>query len=430
MAVMTWAVVFSALFALGCPIAYSMFISSSLYLLLGGVTPAVAMDHMFIALENKFIIAAVPLFIFAAHVMNEGKVTERLFSFAGSIVGPLKGGLAHVNVVASIIFAGMTGSEIADEAGLGLIEIKAMREAGYGTAFACAVTAASATIGPIIPPSIPMIIYALLSGTSVGYLFLGGFIPGFIMAALYMVLIYFISRKRNYPTTGKLSLRRFGVSLKKGILPLMTPVILLGGIYGGVFTPTEAAAVCAFYAVILSLFVYRTINLKQLYSILTDTVMAAGFLVFIATTAFLFSYVVTREGIGVLLANWVVESGLAARPWLLLLFFNILFLFLGCFINTSTLQWIVIPLLLPIVRAAGIDLVHFGVIAVFNMMIGLDTPPYGMSLFIMTGLTGVSFSKLTKEILPFIAMEVSALLICTFIPSTVLFLPRLFGYSG
>jgi tripartite ATP-independent transporter DctM subunit len=428
--IIIWFTSFLVMFALGSPIAFAMMGSSILYLLLAGIDLSVVMDEMLISFENQFLILAVPLFIFAARIMNSGKITQKIFDAADSLVGWMKGGLAHANVIASVIFAGMTGSEIADVAGLGTIEVEAMKEAGYDVPFSCAVTAASATIGPIIPPSIPMVIYALLSGTSVGFLFLGGFIPGIILAFLYMVYIYYIAGRRNYPTSGKISVRKVGRAFRTGFLPLMTPVILLGGIYTGVFTPTEAAAAAGFYAIIIALLVFRTVNLKSLTNIVMDVATTTGTIVLIAASAFLFGFIVSHVRAGDAIVQGLTNLGIISHPWILLLMFNILFLVLGCFINTSILQWILIPLLLPIVRAAGIDLVHFGVVAVFNMMLGLDTPPYGMTIFILSATTGESFTKIAREMLPFIALEILALLIITFIPDTVLFLPRIFGYVG
>lgn len=430
MAVAVWLIAFAAVFALGYPIALGMLISSALYFLLSDISLATLMDIMVIKFENQFVLLAVPLFIFTAKVMNAGKVTDRVFDFAKTLVGPLKGGLGHVNIVASIIFAGMTGSEIADVAGLGAVEIKAMKDGGYDGPFSCAVTCASATIGPIIPPSIPMVIYSMLSGTSIGYLFLGGFIPGLILGGVLMLLVYIISVKRNYPSGKRVSFREFFKSLTKSFLALMAPVLLLGGIYGGVFTPTEAAGVVSAYALILSLVVYRTVGLKALYKILIDTVLSTGFISFLIAGAFIFGYVIAREEIPVLITNGFISLGLMESKWTVLLSLNALFLILGCFIDVSAILLIIVPIVLPLVEAAGIDLVHFGVIAVFNLMIALDTPPYGETIFITSAISGTPFPEVVKEMLPFIAFEIGALMICTYIPDLVLWLPRLAGYLG
>jgi len=429
-ALIVWLTIFIGAFALGYPIAFAMFISSTLYLLIEGLNPALLLDNMVITFENQFILLAIPLFIFAARVMNEGKITDRIFDFTNSVVGPVKGGLGYVNIIASIIFAGMTGSQVADVAGLGVVEVKAMVDSGYDKPFACAVTCASATIGPIIPPSIPMIIYSMLSGTSVGYLFLGGVIPGILLGGLLMVLVYILSIKRNYPSKKVVSFAEFLDSLRRGFLPLMAPVILLGGIYGGIFTPTEAAAIAATYALILSLIVYKSFGIKKLYEIIIDVALSSAVIGFIMAAAFIFSYVIAREEIPVMITKGLLNLGIMSNKWMVLLIFNVLFLLLGCFISTTALLVVIVPLAIPIVQAMGIDLVHFGVVIVLNLMIGLDTPPYGMSLYIISGVTNTSFSKICKEMVLFILFEIIVLLICTYVPEVVLFLPRLLGYMG
>ncbi|MFQ5868204.1 MAG: TRAP transporter large permease, partial [bacterium] len=419
MAVAVWLIAFAAVFALGYPIALGMIISSVLYFLLSDIELATVMDMMVIKFENQFVLLAVPLFIFTAKVMNAGKVTDRVFDFAKTLVGPLKGGLGHVNIVASMIFAGMTGSEIADVAGLGAVEIKAMKDAGYDGPFACAVTCSSATIGPIIPPSIPMVIYSMLSGASIGYLFLGGFIPGFVLGGVLMLLVYILSVKRNYPSGKRISWREFLRAITKGFLALMAPVLLLGGIYGGVFTPTEAAGVVSVYALILSLVVYRTLGLKALYKILIETVVSTGFISFLIAGAFIFGYVVAREEIPALITNGFISLGLMSSKWTVLLSLNALFLVLGYFIDVSAILLIIVPIVLPLVKTAGIDLVHFGVITVFNLMIALDTPPYSPTLFITSAISGTPLPDVIREMWLFIAFEIGALMICTYIPDLV-----------
>jgi len=430
MAVAVWLISFAAIFAMGYPIGFGMLISSALYLLLSGIDLATIMDMMVIKFESQFVLLAVPLFIFTAKVMNAGKITDRVFDFAKALVGPVKGGLGYVNIIASIIFAGMTGSELSDVAGLGAVEIKAMKDAGYDGPFSCAVTCASATIGPIIPPSIPMVIYSMLSGASVGYLFLGGFIPGLLLGGGLMLLVYILSVKRNYPAGKRVSFREFLRSIYKSFFALIAPVILLGGIYGGVFTPTEAAGVVSAYALVLSLFVYRTLGLKALYKVLIDTVLSTGFVSFLVAGAFIFGYVVAREEIPALITNAFISLGLMSSKWTLLLSLNLLFIVLGCFIDVSAILLIIVPIVLPLVKAAGIDLVHFGVVCVLNLMIALDTPPYGETLFITSAISDTPFPDVVKEMLLFIAFEIGALMICTYIPETVLWLPRLAGYQG
>lgn len=430
MAVAVWLIVFLAIFALGYPVAFGMFVSSVLYLILSNIDLSTVIDVMIIQFENQFVLLAVPLFIFTAKVMNASKLTDRLFDFAKVLVGPLKGGLGHVNIVASIIFAGMSGSEIADVSGLGAVEIKAMKDAGYDGPFACAVTCASATIGPIIPPSIPMVIYSMLSGASVMYLFLGGVIPGFILAGVLMVLVFILSIKRKYPTAELVSLREFVRIFVKSFFVILAPVILLGGIYGGVFTPTEAAGVVGVYVLILSLFVYRTLGLKRLYKVFIETVVNTGFVSFIVACAFIFGYVVAREEIPVLITRGFISLGLMKSQMTVLLSLNILFLILGCFIDVSAILLIIVPLVLPLVEAAGIDLVHFGVVTVFNLMIALDTPPFGPTAFITSAISQTPLADVLKEMLIFIAFELIALAIITYFSDTVLWIPRLAGYQG
>ena len=430
MAVAIWLIVFGMVFALGYPIAFGMFISSVLYLMLSKLALSTVIDTMVIQFENMFVLLAVPLFIFTAKVMNAGKLTDRLFDFAKVLVGHLRGGLGHVNIVASIIFSGMSGSELADVAGLGAVEIKAMKDAGYDGPFACAVTCASATIGPIIPPSIPMIIYSMLSGASVGYLFLGGVIPGFMLGGILMLLVLILSVKRKYPTGKWAPFNVFVKILYKSLLVILAPVILLAGIYGGVFTPTEAAGVVAAYVLILSLFVYRTLGLKSLYKVFVESVVTTGFISFIVACSLIFGYVVAREEIPALITQAFIGLGLMESQWTLLLSLNLLFLALGCFIDVSAILLIIVPMVLPLVEAAGIDFVHFGVVAVFNLMIALDTPPYGQTAFITSAISGTPLTEVLKEMLKFIAFELIALFTITHFPDIVLWIPRLAGYQG
>lgn len=423
-----WLAIFIVFFALGYPVAFGMMISSIIYLMVEHVSLFTIINLMVIKFESQFILLSVPLFIFAATVMNSTQLTDRLFGFANDAVGSLKGGMGHVNILASIIFAGMSGSEIADVSGLGMVEIKAMRSAGYDGPFSCAVTAASATIGPIIPPSIPIIIYGMLSGVSVGYLFLAGIIPGLVLAACLMVLVYFISIKRNYPTSSWKGIKHLLGSLRKSFLILMAPGILLFGIYSGIFTPTEAAAIVGVYVVILAL-IYRQLNIKQFFGVLSESVLKTGYIAFVVACSFLFSYVVAREEIPALITNAFTQLGLLESPWAILLFVNILFLALGCFIDVSAILLIVVPIVLPLVTAAGIDPVHFGIVTVLNLMIALDTPPYGETGFITSAISGVPLKSIFREMFKFIIFELIALFIITYIPSIVLWLPKLAGYA-
>jgi len=427
-AVIAWAVTFILFFLFRGSIALGMVVSTTVYCLLKGITLQEVVETMVIGFDNQFILLAIPLFVLSARVMNIGGITTRIFNFADSTVGFLRGGLAHVNVVGSIIFSGMTGSALADASGLGMMEVKAMEDGGYERPFACAVSAASATIGPIIPPSIPMVIFSMLSGASLGNLFLGGVIPGLLMGGAMMLYIAAVAKRRNYPVGAWHGFRALFRSLVQAFLSLMTPVILLGGIYSGVFTPTEAGAAAALYAMLLATLVYREMGLQGLYREMVATVENVGFLSFIIAGAFAFGYVVILEGISNKISIAVVS--MTANPFVLLLLLNILFLILGCFLDTMILLLVVIPMILPAVKALGIDLVHFGVVIVLNMMIGLCTPPYGMLLFTVSGLTKTPLGAIIREIFPFLWILIGVLFLITYVPSLVLFLPRVLGFQG
>lgn len=428
MLITIWMFLFVILFMFGYPVIFSISVPSMIYVILAGISPAVILDHMAIGFEKNFILLAVPLFILAARIMNESTITERLFNFADKLVGSLKGGLGHVNIVASIIFSGMTGSAIADASGLGLIEIKSMTDAGFDPEFSCAVTSASATIGPIIPPSIPMVIYSMISGASIGHLFIGGIIPGLFLGFSMMIYTAYISHKRNYPTGETFNLKRLGKSFLGGFFPLLTPVILLWGIYGGVFTPTEAAAATVIYALILSVIGYRILGFKKLVTVFKESALSTGYVSGMVGSALLFSYIVSREQLPALLTNYVMDSGIITNKYMYLLFINILLLSLGCIMDPIVGQLIVMPILIPVAIYFGIDLIHLGVISVLNAMIGLSTPPYGENLFIVSALSGVPLGGIIREMWPFIGVLIAVLLACTYIPGIVLWLPKLVGY--
>ena len=415
-------------FILRIPIALGMLMSSIYYFALapGPATGLqMAATQFLTQLNVKFILIAVPLFVFAAKVMNTGKVTEMVFLFANTLVGKWKGGMGHVNVVASIIFSGMTGSAVADASGLGIMEIEAMRKHGYEDSFSCAITAASATIGPIFPPSIPMVFYAMFSGASIGNLFLGGMAPGILIGIALMIYIAYIAKKRNYPKGKIYPFKEFIKITIRAFPALLTPVILLGGIYSGIVTPTEAGALAGFYAVIISFFVYRALGLKQLIEVIIDTVKTTGTLTIIVGAAFSFSYIVAIEHIPDMFAS--ILLGITTNKYLLLLIINILFIVLGMFIDTMCITLVFIPMVLPLVKSLGIDLVHFGVVIVLNMMIGLSTPPFGMLLFIVSGISGTPLKTIIKEIFPMLLVLIGVLFLITYVPVIVMFIPNTFG---
>jgi len=377
---------------------------------------------------SKFVLLAVPLFIFMAQIMNDSTVTEKIFHFAHALVGRSPGGLAQVNVVNSVIFSGMSGSAVADASGTGLVEIKAMANGGYPKDFACATTAATSTIGPIIPPSIPMVIYAYLSATSVGMLFAAGMVPGLLLAGMQMVLIHFLAKRRGYPREqwpglGQ-ALGRFLVAAPA----LLTPVILLGGIYSGVFTPTEAAAVASLYALLLAFVVYRAMGPSEFYSMFQTTVRQSATVGLIVGAAFIINYAVAVEGIPRAFADAILS--ISTDPLVLLILINLLFLGMGMFLDTMVLLLIMVPVVLPVMRLVGIDPVFFGVVIVLNMMIGLSTPPFGVLLFIVSSTTGTPLQDVIRQIWPFLGIMIVSLIVLILFPDIVLFVPRLMGYGG
>ncbi len=429
LALIVFFISFALIFLLRIPIAPGMMMASAFYFALSK-NPAASLDMVamqFLTNMNaSFILIAVPLFVFMAEIMNSGKVTNMIFSFANALVGKRKGALGHVNVVASIIFSGMTGSALADASGLGSMEIKAMREQNYDDGYTCAITAASATIGPIIPPSIPMVFYSMLSGASIGYLFLGGVLPGLLIGVGLMIYTAIIARTRNYPEGQSLKPREFWKLTLRSIPALFSVVVLLGGIYTGVVTPTEAGALAAFYALLVSIFLYRAFGWKDFKQVLVNTVRTTGTLSLLVGSAYAFSYIVTIEKIPNFVASLML--GLTTNKYVMLLIINVVFLALGMFIDTMAITLVFIPIVLPIINQLGIDLVHFGVVIVLNMMIGLSTPPYGMLLYVVSGISGTPLKTIIKEIIPMIFVIVVVLFLITYIPDIVLLIPRMSGY--
>lgn len=418
-----------ALAALGAPIALAMIVAAISYLFIKGQDPSLAAEQMIQGLYDSFVILAVPLFIVAANLMNVGTISERLLQFCVAIVGRFRGGLGHVNVVASMIFAGMSGSAVADAVGIGKVIIGMMtRDGRYSPGYAAAITAASATIGPIIPPSIPMVLYALVSDASIGYLFLGGVVPGFLMAAVLMAMNAYMARRDNVPLEPATPLSALPRVTARAFPALLMPVILLFGIYGGATTPTEAAAIAALYALLISAFLYRALSFGSLYTVFSESARASAAVGLIIGAALIFNYIVASENIPAAVA--AALKGLDIPPLAFLLAVNLLFLVLGCLLDASTIILVIIPLFIPTCKALGIDLVHFGVIAVVNCMIGLITPPYGVLLFVINATTGIPLATIIRSIWPFVLMLSLALLVMILVPETVLWLPRQFGYAG
>ncbi len=415
--------------AIGMPVGLAMINAGVFYLWYTDQDLALAAEQVLNSLFNTFVLLAVPLFIFAANVMNAGAISSRLLDFCLALVGRVRGGLAQVNVLASLVFSGMSGSAIADAAGIGRLMIDMMRENNrYTPGFAAAITAASATIGPIIPPSIPMVLYALVSNTSVGYLFLGGVVPGLLMAAALMAAVAVIARRRRFPTEAGIPLAAVPRITARAFPALLLPVILLGCIYGGITTPTEAAAIAAAYALLLATIGYRALSPRGILAVLVESTRSSAVVTLIIAGAFVVNYVVAAEQVPNQLAAWLAAQNFS--PTVFLLIVAALFLLLGCFLDATTMLLVLVPLVLPSLTSLGIDPVHFGVTITVNIMIGLVTPPYGVLLFVINGLTGIPLRDMIRELWPFLAVLLIALLIMLLVPDLVLWLPRRFGYTG
>ena len=455
---------FVALMATGLPIAIAMCVASLLYIWISGTTPPLTVVHRMVGGVDSFPLLAVPFFIYAGNLMNSAGITTRIFNFALALVGWLKGGLGHVNVVASVIFSGMSGTAVADAGGLGTIEIKAMRENGYPIGFSVGVTAASSTLGPIIPPSLPMVIYGVQANASIGKLFAGGFIPGAVMAIVMMAMVSWYAHTRNYGAdlvfswgrmgrafieTGAIAVTsavlyvlwsnetlggfvRFGIPLIavmavdkllrfEAFMALLTPVILIGGMASGLFTPTEAAVAAVAWALFLGFVWYRTLSLRILIKVSMDTIETTATVLFIVASASIFAWVLTTTQITDAIAQWVLS--ISDSPAVFLLLANLFLLFVGCFMETIAAITILVPVFMPIIAKLGIDPVHFGVVMVLNLMIGLLTPPVGMVLFILQKVAKISFEATVRAVAPWLLPLLATLALITYVPQLVLWLP-------
>ena len=418
-----------ALSLIGVPVGQAMIGGSVLYLYLKGMDMGTAAEQLLNGTYSSFLLLAIPLFILAATIMSTGSILDRLLRFCNAIVGRFPGGLAQVNVLQSIVFASMSGSALADAAGSGKLMLAMMtRDGKYTKGFAAALTAVSAVIGPILPPSIPMVLYALVSGASIGYLFIAGVLPGLLLGAVQMGLIYFLAKRRHYPVEAKVPLREMPRITREAFPALMLPVILLGCLYTGVTTPTEAAGLAAAYALLISVVLYRSIGWKDIYNSLISSARTSISIGMLIAGALVFNYVITAENIPASLSVMLKTFDLSPLGFMLLV--NLILLVLGCFLEGSTIILVILPVLLPTATALGIDPVHFGVVAILNIMIGLVTPPYGLLLFMMTKIADVSLMELVREVLPFLGVMLGALAVVTLMPDLVLFLPRLAGYTG
>ncbi len=455
---------FLAVMSTGIPIAIAMCIASLIYIWFSGTIPPLAMVHRMVGGVDSFPLLAVPFFILAGNLMNSAGITNRIYNFALALVGWLKGGLGHVNVVGSVVFAGMSGTAVADAGGLGTIEIKAMKDHGYPVDFAVGITAASSTLGPIIPPSLPMVIYGVQANTSIGKLFAAGFLPGALMAIFMMAMVAYYAHVRNYgsdiafswPRMGRAfgelaavavvaallyslwtneslsGMAKFGYPLIavliadkifkfEAFMALLTPVILIGGMSSGLFTPTEAAVAAVAWALFLGFVWYRTLNFRMLTKISFDTIETTATVLFIVAAASIFAWVLTTTQVTEAVAQWVLS--ISANKWVFLILANLFLLFVGCFMETIAAITILVPVFMPIIAKLGIDPIHFGLVMVLNLMIGLLTPPVGMVLFVLAKVANMSFEDTVKAVIPWMIPLLVTLVIITFVPELVLWLP-------
>lgn len=415
---------FLALLAIGVPIIFVLGISGLVYVYLADLSLVLIPQRLFVGL-NSFLVLSVPLFILAGNIMNASGITERIVRFSNLLIGRVRGGLAYVTVVATMFFAGITGAGAADTSAIGSIMIPAMRDQGYKAEYAAAITAAGAIVGPIIPPSIAFVIYGAMADVSIAGLFLAGFLPGILCSSLMATVIRRHARLHDFPVRqASVPPREFVRALVEAFPGLLMPVIILGGILGGVFTPTEAAAAGVLYALLVGFLLYRELTLRALWTILRDTAIMSGGVMLIVANASLFSWILAAEQVPQEVANLI--TGLSREPWVVLLLINLLLLFVGCIMETLAAIIILTPVLLPLVKGLGIDPMHFGVIIVVNLSIGLATPPVGVNLFVAGGIARVSLEQISRAIWPFVMATLIALAITTYWPGMVLLIPRLF----
>ncbi|WP_372826898.1 TRAP transporter large permease [Polaromonas sp.] len=460
-------IIFLLLMSGGIPVAIAMAGSSLIYIWWTGNLPSFVVIHRMVSGIDSFPLLAVPFFILAGNLMNNAGITNRIYNYALALVGWMKGGLGHVNVVGSVVFAGMSGTAIADAAGLGTIEIKAMTDHGYSKEFAVGVTAASATLGPIIPPSLPFVIYGMMANVSVGALFLAGILPGALLALLMMLTVAYFAHKNGWggdiqfewprvikalsetlvvagwPLMLWLLIVKAGFPAQitvfaglivlfaadrffrfQAVLPIMTPVLLIGGMTTGIFTPTEGAIAACLWAMVLGFAWYRTLNWKMFVKVSLDTVETTATVLFIVAAASIFGWMLTATGVTAAISEWVL--GFTKEPWVFLLLANLLMLFVGCFLEPTAAITILVPILVPICQQLGIDLVHFGLVMVLNLMIGLLHPPMGMVLFVLARVAKLSVERTTIAILPWLVPLLGSLAIITYFPTLVLWLPKMF----
>lgn len=420
-------VTFVGLAVLRLPLALAMFAAGAVYFFATGQDVGLLAGQVMGQLTSIYVLVAIPMFILAANIMNASGISERLWGAADAIVGRLRGGTGHVSVLVSIIFSSMSGSAVTDAAGPGLVSIRMMRKFGsFPAELAIAITAASAVIAPVIPPSIPLVIYAMLSGASIGALFLAGIVPGLLMGLTVSITLMVIAHRAGLPRGTSYSVAEMMPRLGGAAIPMTLPIVLLGGIWSGFFSPTEAAAVAAMWAIILGLAVLRSLRLGQLRNSFTTSLRQTATTMLLIASAFVVNFAIANEGLANTLARMI--EGAELSPLQFMLMVNVILLILGCFLDGSVILLVFIPLLLPTVRALGIDLTYFGVVTIINFMIGLITPPYGLILFVLSGLTGVPLPRIFRAVVPFFLSLITLLLVLILVPEVVLFLPRLAGF--
>ena len=413
-------------FLIRMPIALGMFSGCVTYFLVRGMNLSTLINKAAYGIYNSYILIAIPLFILTANVMNNSGITDRIFRFANSLVGKYRGGTAYVNILASLVFAGMTGSALADASGLGIIEIEQMKKEGYDAPFSCAITASTAIIGPTFPPSIPFVIYAMISGVSVGKMFIGGIIPALLLCLSLGVYVHFISKKRNYPKGLKYTAKQFIINTIQAIPALLTPLILLAGIYTGIMTPTEASAIATLYTTLISLFIYKTLTFKSFKKIIINTIESTGSIFLIIAAAYGFSHIIALEQVGTWLQETILDLSLSKNMFLFIT--NIIFIILGCFVDVDISEFVFVPIFIPLAQALEVDLVQFGVMLCLNMMVGLATPPFGMLLFISSGISGTPLKDVIREMIPILFLLFLVVLMVAYIPQVTLCLSSIMQF--